>query len=78
MIKIKRPEISNYLNGGGDLEKAMYSTAQEWASVGVQRGKKISKGRVAQGGESYYDGDGLNKAHISPAQIRQALINSRR
>lgn len=78
LIKIKRPEISNYLNGGGDLEKAMYSTAQEWASVGVQRGKKISKGRIAQGGESYYSGDGLNRAHISPAQIRQALINSRR
>ena len=33
--------------------------------------------RYAKGGESYYDGDGLNKAHITPEQIKNALINSK-
>ena len=61
----------------GNLKDAMYASAKEWASIGVEKGKKISKNRVAKGGESYYAGDGLNKAHITPEQIRKALYKSK-
>lgn len=56
----------------------MYSSAQEWASMGVEKGKNISKNRIAEGHESYYAGDGLNKAHVTATQIKEALINSKK
>ncbi len=89
LIDIKRPQIMNYLSGNGTIEDAMYAAAKEWASIGVQKGKRISdkkitKGdkvtyeiRYAKGGESYYTGDGLNKAHISPDEIKSALEKSK-
>jgi hypothetical protein len=77
LVKIKRPEIGKYLSGDGDIHKAMYSWAQEFASAGVEGGRKISKGRIARGGESYYAGDGLNKAGISLEKMRAALEASR-
>ena len=61
----------------GSVEDAMLASAKEWASIGVEKGKTISKGRIAEGGESYYAGDGLNKAHITPEEIKQSLINSK-
>jgi hypothetical protein len=78
-----------YLESNGNVEDAMYSSAQEWASIGVEKGKKISdkkikmgekiiyEERYAEGGESYYKGDGLNKAHISPEEIKESLIKSK-
>lgn len=91
LIKVKRPKIIDYLEGNGTVEDAMYSAAQEWASIGVEKGRRISdkivknkKGEVvsrivryAEGGESYYAGDGLNKAHITPEQIKNTLKNSK-
>ena len=89
LIKLKRPKIISYLEGSGEVEDAMYDSAKEWASIGVEKGKRISDKKVkegdkvvivkryAEGGESYYAGDGLNKAHISPEQIKETLINSK-
>ncbi|WP_299261488.1 hypothetical protein [uncultured Aquimarina sp.] len=82
LIDIKRPPIIAYLEGDGDLGEAMYSAAKEWASIGVEIGRRISNDRfgnrrVSQNGESYYAGDGLNRAHITPEEIREALINSK-
>lgn len=91
LIKVKRPKIIAYLEGDGTVEDAMYSSAQEWASIGVEKGKRISdkiikdkKGKIisrivryAERGESYYAGDGLNKAHITPEQIKNVLIKSK-
>lgn len=65
-----------FLKGEGNIEDAIYDWAKEFASAGVEKGRKISKGRIAKGGESYYSGDGLNKAHISPSQMKSALIKS--
>jgi hypothetical protein len=91
LIKVKRPKIIEYLEGDGTVENAMYSAAQEWASSGVEKDKRISdkaiknkEGKVisrtiryAKGGESYYAGDGLNKAHITPEQVKNSLVNSK-
>jgi|GEM_PF-3008752 len=78
LIAKKRPKIINYLEGEGSVENAMHSAAKEWASIGVEKGKAISEGRIAEGGESYYAGDGLNKAHITPSQIKEVLIKSKK
>lgn len=89
LIKIKRPKIIAYLENDGSIEDAMYVSAMEWASIGVEKGKRISdkvvkkEGKIiktirhAEGGESYYAGDGLNKAHITPEQIKTVLKNSK-
>ncbi|WP_278381176.1 hypothetical protein [Chryseobacterium arthrosphaerae] len=86
LIKIKRPKIISYLEENGTVEDAMYSAAQEWASIGVEKGKRISDKttksgekimRYAKNGESYYAGDGLNKAHVTPEEIKEALIHSK-
>jgi muramidase (phage lysozyme) len=77
LIKVKRPEIISYLEGNGTVEDAIYSWAKEFASAGVQAGRKISRNRIASGGESYYAGDGLNKAHLTPSQMINALKESK-
>ncbi|RTZ46401.1 hypothetical protein EJ377_19305 [Chryseobacterium arthrosphaerae] len=86
LIRIKRPKIISYLEENGTVEDAMYSAAQEWASIGVEKGKRISDKttksgekiiRYAKNGESYYAGDGLNKAHVTPEEIKEALIHSK-
>ncbi len=77
LIDLKRPPIIAFLEGSGSVEDAMHAAAKEWASIGVEAGRSISRGRTATGGESYYAGDGLNRAHITPDEIRQALINSK-
>ncbi|MDR2238601.1 MAG: peptidoglycan-binding protein [Chryseobacterium sp.] len=86
LIKVKRPKIIGYLEASGAVEDAMYSAAQEWASIGVEKGKRISDKltksgekiiRYAKNGESYYADDGLNRAHVTPEEIKEALINSK-
>jgi murein DD-endopeptidase MepM/ murein hydrolase activator NlpD/muramidase (phage lysozyme) len=92
LIKIKRPKIIAYLEGSGSIEDAMYAAAMEWACVGVEKGKQISDKiekdkdgniisktiRYAKGGESYYAGDGFNKASIAPDDLKKALENSKK
>ncbi|OCG24632.1 hypothetical protein A9G45_10920 [Gilliamella sp. HK2] len=78
LIKIKRKNIIKYLEHNGDIEDAIYDWAKEFASAGVRKGKAISGGRVAAfEGSSYYQGDGLNSAHILPDQMVEALRESK-
>ncbi|MCG6400762.1 peptidoglycan-binding domain-containing protein, partial [Vibrio fluvialis] len=77
LIRVKRPQIVAYLESNGSVEDAMYAWAKEFASAGVEKGRTISKGRIAVGGESYYSGDGLNKAHISPEKMKEVLVKSK-
>ncbi|WP_299490280.1 peptidoglycan-binding domain-containing protein [uncultured Shewanella sp.] len=77
LIKVKRPKIINYLESDGSIEDAIYDWAKEFASAGVEKGRKISKGRIAVGGESYYSGDGLNKAHLSIEKMKDVLRKSK-
>ncbi|WP_313500495.1 hypothetical protein [Kaistella carnis] len=89
LIKVKRPKIIAYLEGDGSVEDAMYASAQEWASLAVEKDKKISSKKVkvdgketlverfSDGTNSYYMGDGLNKAHVIADQVKNDLINSK-
>lgn len=79
--KIKRPSINNYLYGNGDIEKAAYDIAREWASVGVKKGRELHKYKnKPQGysetecGDSFYrDGSAGNKGWTCYAEIIEAL-----
>lgn len=98
LIKVKRKAFIQYLEGDGDVEKAAYAWALEFASAGVRKGKTISPvpkkdehgniemkdgkpvmlARVASfEGQSYYAGDGLNTAHILPADMVRVLEESK-
>lgn len=78
LIKVKRPAIITYLEGNGNVEDAIYDWAKEFASAGVRKGNIISKGRIAkEEGISYYTGDGLNHAHLSPNQMVNILRESK-
>lgn len=46
LIKIKRPEIINYLEGDGSVEDAIYAWAKEFASAGVRKGKEIGPSKT--------------------------------
>ncbi|OHV77961.1 hypothetical protein [Ensifer sp. LCM 4579] len=46
--------------------------AQEWASLPVLAATKGAKGRVGRG-QSYYAGDGLNRALVAPEAVEAAM-----
>lgn len=61
---------SKWKSGSMSDEKFANNLAKEWASFPVIGGSKH--------GRSYYAGDGLNKALISPDSVLEALKNDRR
>jgi muramidase (phage lysozyme) len=63
----KRPAIRDYLSGkSNDLAAAQLAAAQEWASVADPKT-----------GQSYYAGQGNNRASISAAEMAEALQKTR-
>ncbi len=78
LIKDKRPAIYRYITGSGktNLNTAILAMAQEWASVGVPHDMK-GHNRQVKKGESYYAGDGVNKASISPEEAGAGLTQQR-
>lgn len=77
LIDLKRKPIINFLEGSGSVEDAMYASAKEWASIGVEIGRRLSDGSTSTNGQSYYAGIGGNRAHISPDEIKSLLIASK-
>ncbi len=66
----KRRGYDKWKNGSLDDAAFANNLAKEWASFPVVGGNKH--------GRSYYAGDGLNKALISPDEVLRALDNDRR
>ena len=73
LIDKKRPAVMAYLKGNGDIDKAAYALAKEFASIGVKRGLKLANGQIAKGGESYYNNQAGNKSFHSPEKVIKAL-----
>lgn len=76
LVKEKRKDMYKYLTGGNNLNGAITAAAMEWASIGVPVAMKGDK-RQVQAGESYYAGDGHNKASISPSEFGEGLKQQR-
>lgn len=56
-VLLKRRGLDRYLAGSISAEDFANNLAREWASLPIASGPKR--------GRSYYDGDGLNKSHVS-------------
>ena len=82
---VKRPEIQSFLSGNktADIDAAVLSLAQEFASVGVPSSMKISDKhgqRELNPGDGYYSGvvgNPTGPASITPEQARAALTQTR-
>lgn len=59
-----------------DIDAAVIAIAKVWASVGVPMPMRGAH-RMLQKDESYYAGDGTNKAHTTSAQMKEALRQER-
>lgn len=59
-----------------DIDAAVVAIAKVWASVGVPMRMKGAH-RMVEKDESYYAGDGTNKAHTTSAQMKEALRQER-
>lgn len=72
VVLMERRGLSRFKSGRIGVEEFGKRLAQEWASLPVlkrTRGKK----RQVERGQSYYAGDGLNRAHVRPSQIEGIL-----
>ena len=80
----KRSDISEYFRNRKTVKQAAYAVAQEWASAAVPAGESLVKkkgnkeSRKSDGTMSYYDSDGLNKAHYSADKTMSALEETKK
>jgi murein DD-endopeptidase MepM/ murein hydrolase activator NlpD len=56
-------------------DEAMIRLGMEWAAIGMPKSMRGHR-RMVAAGETYYAGDGMNKAHITPAQMRAAFAKT--
>jgi muramidase (phage lysozyme) len=56
-------------------DEAMIRLGMEWAAIGMPKSMRGHR-RMVAAGETYYAGDGVNKAHITPAQMRAAFAKT--
>lgn len=68
--------FQRYLDGRIDADDMAISLAKEWASLPVPYDMRGAN-RTVKAGQSYYAGDGLNKAHASVAEVERALLTAR-
>ncbi len=73
---LRARSMQAFLDGKIDADDMMLNLAKEWASLPVPRDMQGAS-RAIKAGQSYYAGDGLNKAHATIAEVGQALLVSR-
>ncbi len=80
----KQEEISLYFMDKATVKEAAYAVAKEWSSAAVPAGEDLVKkkgdkeARKSDGTMSYYDSDGLNKAHYSADVTINALKETKK
>lgn len=70
---LRRRNFSSFLGGGITTDDMMVNLAKEWASFPVPRAMRGAS-RNLQRGQSYYAGDGLNKALVGPSEVAATLV----
>lgn len=73
---LKRRGYAEFMAGQIGLTAFGKSLAQEWASFPVLSATQGQKRKVERG-QSYYAGDGLNKALVKPEAVEAALFKAR-
>ena len=69
---LNRRGWSRLLAGDLGVERFADKLAREWASLPVHQ-RQLGHGRMVDPGQSYYAGDGLNRAHATPAEVMGAI-----
>ena len=73
LVGIVRKKVDDYIKGlSDDKNAAILELAKEFASVGIPYDMKVGKKELKKG-DSYYSGQGGNKAHNSPEEVGAAL-----
>jgi uncharacterized protein (TIGR02594 family) len=72
MQLLKDRKLENFLSKSINLTRFGLFLAMEWASLPVLAAAKGKHKNVVRG-ESFYAGDGLNKAHLEPEEIEKVL-----
>ena len=73
LVGTRRKKVDDYIKGkSNDRDGAILQLSQEFASVGVPYDNPPGKPGLKKG-DSYYSGQGGNKAHNSPEEIGAAL-----
>ena len=73
---LKKRDYDKWVDGKIDDEAFANNLAKEWASFPVMNDMQGHKTKV-KAGQSYYANDGLNRALISPSDVRDALDSYR-
>ncbi|RJE86399.1 lysozyme family protein [Paracoccus onubensis] len=68
--------FQRFLDGKIDSDDMAIGLAKEWASLPVPHDMQGASRKI-KAGQSYYAGDGLNAAHASIAEVKQALAIAR-
>ena len=70
---IEEKRLKDFLNK--EISVATFGSllARVWAALPVLKAETNNKGRKVKRGQSYYAGDGLNKAHIMPEEVEGVL-----
>lgn len=69
---LTRRGFQDYLSGKTHANVAMIALAKEWASFPVPRDMNGAS-RFVKAGQSYYAGDGLNKALVTVSEVRATI-----
>jgi len=73
LVGIVRKKVDDYIKGlSNDKNAAILELAKEFASVGIPYDMKVGKKELKKG-DSYYSGQGGNKALNSPEEVGAAL-----
>ena len=72
---LERRGLQKYLDGEMSLIQFCQNLSKEWASLPAQTFD--ARGRSAKG-QSYYAGDGLNKAHVTIKEVQNAAAETKR
>lgn len=65
--------LGKFLAGGWSIQTFGNSLAKEWASFPVFTRIKGARGKMLSPGQTFYAGDGINKALVSTAEVAKAL-----
>jgi muramidase (phage lysozyme) len=66
-----------FLTGDITLEKFGNHLAMEWASLPVLSSTMMGHKQIVHRGQSYYAGDGVNKAHAKPEEVEETIISAK-
>ncbi|SEN51601.1 hypothetical protein SAMN04489859_1008135 [Paracoccus alcaliphilus] len=72
MHLLRQRGFQRFLDGQVDADDMMLALAKEWASFPVPSAMKGASRQILAG-QSYYAGDGLNKAHATIAEVERSL-----